>query len=103
LSKTRCIGLHFDYAAAAKSENGFFLANVAQGLLSASAMKKAGRSNKYIFRLWISIVLMSGVAAATGYLVLAACWQCSPVRYRLSLSLSLSECHCHVSTNVNQE
>lgn len=51
---------------------GFFLANVPQGLSSASGMKKAGRSNKYIFSLWISIMLMSGVAAATGYLVLGS-------------------------------
>ena len=49
---------------------GFFLANVPQGLSSASGMKKAGRSKRYILSLWTGITLISGVAAAAGYLVL---------------------------------
>ncbi|XXT18868.1 hypothetical protein WME94_52440 [Sorangium sp. So ce429] len=49
---------------------GFFLANVPQGLSSASGMKKAGRSSSYIFSLWTGIVLISGMAAAAGYLLL---------------------------------
>ncbi|AUX38978.1 zinc/iron permease [Sorangium cellulosum] len=49
---------------------GFFLANVPQGLSSASGMKKAGRSSRYIFSLWAGILLSSGMAAAAGYLVL---------------------------------
>jgi ZIP family zinc transporter len=49
---------------------GFFLANVPQGLSSAAGMKKAGRSNRYIFSLWTGILLVSGMAAAAGYLLL---------------------------------
>lgn len=45
---------------------GFFLANIPQGLSSASGMKKAGRSTTYIFLVWASIALVSGLAAAIG-------------------------------------
>jgi zinc transporter, ZIP family len=51
---------------------GFFLANVPQGLSSTSGMRKAGRSNRYVFGLWTGITLISGIAAAAGYLGLAA-------------------------------
>jgi ZIP family zinc transporter len=33
-------------------------------------MKKAGRSSRYIFSLWTGILLISGMAAAAGYLLL---------------------------------
>jgi ZIP family zinc transporter len=33
-------------------------------------MKKAGRPNRYIFSLWTGILLISGMAAAAGYLLL---------------------------------
>ena len=33
-------------------------------------MKKAGRSNRYIFSLWTGVLLISGMAAAAGYLLL---------------------------------
>jgi ZIP family zinc transporter len=46
---------------------GFFLANVPEGLSSASGMKQAGRSFGYIFGIWTSIVLLSGVSAVVGY------------------------------------
>lgn len=49
---------------------GFFLANVPQGLSSAAGMKSAGRSNRYIFSVWIGIPLICGVAAAAGNLAL---------------------------------
>lgn len=49
---------------------GFFLANVPQGLSSASGMKKAGRSRRYIFGLGAGVLLISGASAAAGYLVL---------------------------------
>jgi ZIP family zinc transporter len=49
---------------------GFFLANVPQGLSSATGMKRAGRSSRYIFTLWTGILLISGMAAAAGYLLL---------------------------------
>ena len=51
---------------------GFFLANVPQGLSSTSGMKKAGRSSRYIFGLWTGMLLISGMAAAAGYLGLGA-------------------------------
>ncbi len=49
---------------------GFFLSNVPQGLSSASGMKTAGRSRRYIFSVWIGIPLISGLAAAGGNLAL---------------------------------
>ena len=51
---------------------GFFLANIPQGLSSSSGMKKAGRSNRYVFVLWTGIVALGGVAAAAGYWTLGA-------------------------------
>lgn len=49
---------------------GFFLANVPQGLSSASGMKRAGRSTGYIFAIWAGIPLIGGMASAAGYLLL---------------------------------
>jgi len=49
---------------------GFFLANVPQGLSSATGMRRAGRSSRYIYALWTGIMLISGIAAAAGYLLL---------------------------------
>ena len=46
-----------------------FLSNVPEGLSSASGMKKSGRSPLYVFALWSSIALISGIAALTGYLL----------------------------------
>ena len=51
---------------------GFFLANVPQGLSSAAGMIKAGRSKAYIAALWTGIVLISGLAAAAGNLLLGS-------------------------------
>jgi ZIP family zinc transporter len=51
---------------------GFFLANVPQGLSSASGMKRAGRSPAYIFGVWAGIPLIGGIASAAGYLLLGA-------------------------------
>ena len=48
----------------------FLLANIPQGLSSASGMKRAGRSSGYIFSVWTGIPVTSGVAAAAGYLAL---------------------------------
>ena len=50
---------------------GFFLANVPQGLSSSAGMKRASRSSRYIFGLWTGILLISGLAAAAGYLLLS--------------------------------
>ncbi len=46
-----------------------FLSNVPEGLSSSAGMKKAGRSPKYVFGVWISIALASGLAALVGYSV----------------------------------
>lgn len=46
-----------------------FLSNIPEGLSSASGMKHANRSPLYVFGLWSSIALISGIAAMTGYLV----------------------------------
>jgi ZIP family zinc transporter len=46
-----------------------FLSNVPEGLSSAAGMRKAGRSATYVFGVWTSIALASGVAAWAGYAV----------------------------------
>lgn len=46
-----------------------FLSNLPEGLSSAVGMKRAGRSARYIFALWGSIAMTSGVAALVGYTV----------------------------------
>lgn len=51
---------------------GFFLANVPQGLSSASGMRQAGRSGRYILTIWITIALASALAAAAGNLLLGS-------------------------------
>ena len=49
---------------------GFFLANVPQGLSSATGMRRARRSSRFIFRLCAGILLTSSLAAVAGYLLL---------------------------------
>jgi zinc transporter, ZIP family len=46
-----------------------FLSNVPEGLSSASGMKKAGRSMRYVFLLWTTIAIISGIAATCGYVL----------------------------------
>jgi ZIP family zinc transporter len=46
-----------------------FLSNIPEGLSSVSGMKKAGRSKKYIFSLWTTICIISGIASLTGYAI----------------------------------
>jgi ZIP family zinc transporter len=46
-----------------------FLSNVPEGLSSAAGMRKAGRSIQYVFGIWSAIAVLSGLAAAFGYLV----------------------------------
>lgn len=48
-----------------------FLSNVPEGLSSAAGMKKAGRSARYVFGVWIGIALASGLAALIGYVAFA--------------------------------
>ncbi|WP_408097096.1 ZIP family metal transporter [Peredibacter sp. HCB2-198] len=44
-----------------------FLSNLPEGISSSSGMKKAGRSKKYVFSLWLGIALISGIASIAGY------------------------------------
>lgn len=46
-----------------------FLSNIPEGLSSAAGMKKAGRSKRYVFFLWLSIAVISGIASMLGYTV----------------------------------
>jgi zinc transporter, ZIP family len=44
-----------------------FLSNLPEGLSSASGMKRAGRGPRYVFGVWGSIAIASGLAAIVGY------------------------------------
>lgn len=46
-----------------------FLSNIPEGLSSASGMKHAQRSSRYIFSIWIGIAIICGIASALGYAV----------------------------------
>ena len=47
-----------------------FISNLPEGLSSAAGMKRSGRSARYVFGVWISIALASGLAGALGALLL---------------------------------
>jgi zinc transporter, ZIP family len=47
-----------------------FISNVPEGLSSSAGMKKAGRSAGYVFTVWGSIAVLSGIAACLGFLAL---------------------------------
>ncbi len=44
-----------------------FLFNIPESMSSSAGMKKAGRSKKYIFGIWVGIALISGIASYCGY------------------------------------
>ncbi|MDB5191750.1 MAG: zinc/iron permease [Segetibacter sp.] len=46
-----------------------FLSNIPESLSSATGMKKAGRSKKYIFSLWIGICLILSLASLAGFAI----------------------------------
>jgi len=48
----------------------FFLANIPEALSSSAGMRRAGRSARYVFGVWIGIALMIGLATAATGLVL---------------------------------
>ena len=48
----------------------FFLANIPEALSSSAGMRRAERSARYVFGVWIGITLMIGFAAAVAELVL---------------------------------
>lgn len=47
-----------------------FISNLPEGLASAAGMRSAGRSRRYVFTLWGSIAVISGLAALAGYALL---------------------------------
>jgi ZIP family zinc transporter len=46
-----------------------FISNIPEGLSSSAGMKKAGRPCAYVFGLWTSITVISGIASLIGYLL----------------------------------
>ncbi len=46
-----------------------FLSNIPEGLSSSAGMRRAGRSKRYVFGVWGTIALISGVAALLGYVL----------------------------------
>jgi ZIP family zinc transporter len=47
-----------------------FISNLPEGLSSAAGMKRAHRSARYVFGVWVGIAVLSGFAAMAGYLLL---------------------------------
>lgn len=47
-----------------------FVSNLPEGLSSSAGMKRSGRSARYVFGVWGTIAMSSGVAGALGYLLL---------------------------------
>jgi ZIP family zinc transporter len=47
-----------------------FISNVPEGLSSAAGMKRSGRSAAYVFGVWTTIAVLSGLSALIGYLAL---------------------------------
>lgn len=46
-----------------------FLSNLPEGLSSAAGMRKARRSARYVFGVWVGIAVISGVAAIAGFVL----------------------------------
>lgn len=67
------------------------LANLPEGLASAAGLKAEGRSAGYVFALWGGIVLLSGVAAALGPLLMA---DVSPLWLSFALGFSAGAVLC---------
>jgi ZIP family zinc transporter len=49
-----------------------FISNVPEGLSSAAGMKRSGRSAGYVFGVWGTIAVLSGLAALLGHLALGS-------------------------------
>jgi ZIP family zinc transporter len=49
-----------------------FISNVPEGLSSAAGMKRSGRSAAYVFGVWTTIALLSGLSALIGYVALGS-------------------------------
>jgi ZIP family zinc transporter len=54
-------------AVSAVTVAAIFLSNVPEGMSSASGMRKAGRSARYVFGIWGGIAIISGLASVVGY------------------------------------
>ncbi|MDP8909884.1 MAG: ZIP family zinc transporter [Chloroflexota bacterium] len=48
---------------------GVMLSNIPEGLSSSAGMRRAGRTARYVFGVWASIALVSGLAALVGFSV----------------------------------
>ena len=48
-----------------------FISNVPEGLSSSAGMKKAGKSKKFIFGLWLGITIISSLSSVAGYTIFA--------------------------------
>jgi ZIP family zinc transporter len=49
-----------------------FISNVPEGLSSAAGMKRSGRSAGYVFGVWTTIAVLSGLSALVGYVALGS-------------------------------
>jgi ZIP family zinc transporter len=49
-----------------------FISNVPEGLSSAAGMKRSGRSARYVFGVWTTIAVVSGLSALLGYVALGS-------------------------------
>jgi zinc transporter, ZIP family len=69
LPESIAIGVSMTFGSAVSTATvvAIFLSNVPEALSSTSGMKKAGRSKKYIFGIWIIITLLSGLSSLAGY------------------------------------
>jgi ZIP family zinc transporter len=67
------------------------LSNLPEGLASAAGLKAEGRSGTYVFGIWGVIVLLSGVAAALGPLLMA---DVSPLWLSFALGFSAGAVLC---------
>jgi ZIP family zinc transporter len=47
-----------------------FISNVPEGLSSAAGMRRGGRGARYVFGIWATIAVISGLAAVAGYTLL---------------------------------
>ncbi|MEK1904816.1 MAG: hypothetical protein AAAB13_03485 [Pseudomonas sp.] len=68
-----------------------FLSNLPEGLASAAGLRQEGQSRRWIFTLWIAIVLLSGLAAMSGPALFA---DLSPLWLAFALGFSAGAVLC---------
>ena len=64
------LGVLHDGAPGLGTVAAFFVANIPEALSSSAGMRRAGRSTRFVFGVWIGITVMIGFAAAVAGLVL---------------------------------